>query len=44
MEEIMDFDEWFKNYTPPVIEYVAVFNPETGAVISVGPSHSFENE
>lgn len=44
MEEIMDFDEWFANYKPEPIQYVAVFDPETGKVLSVGPSHAFENE
>ncbi len=41
---MIDFDEWIKTYTPPVVEYVAVFDPITGAVKSVGPSHAFENE
>ncbi len=44
MEEIIDFDEWIKTYTPPEIIYVAVFDPHTGAVKSVGPSHAFEDE
>ncbi len=44
MEKILDFDHWYLNWKPPVIEYVAVFEPETGAVISVGPSHAFVNE
>jgi hypothetical protein len=44
MEELMDFDEWLANYTPQEPEYVAVFEPLTGAVKSVGPSHAFENE
>jgi hypothetical protein len=44
MEEIIDFDEWYKNYqvTDPV--YVAVFDPNTGKVLSVGPSHAFEDK
>ena len=44
MEGLMDFDEWARNYKPEPIEYVAVFDPETGFVISVGPSHAFESE
>jgi hypothetical protein len=44
MEKILDFDQWYLNWTPPVIEYVAVFDSQTGAVISVGPSHAFVNE
>jgi len=44
MEKLMDFDEWAKNYKPVPPEYVAVFDPETGFVSSVGPAHAFENE
>jgi hypothetical protein len=44
MEEIIDFDKWIAEYTPPQITYVAVYDPVTGAVTSVGPSHAFENE
>lgn len=44
MEEIMDFDEWLANYKPQEVEYVAVFDPQTGFVKSVGPSHAFESE
>jgi len=44
MEKILDFDQWYLNWKPPVIEYVAVFNPESGAVLSVGPSHAFVDE
>lgn len=43
MEEIMDFDEWFANYKPEPVKYVAVFDKETGKVTSVGPSHAFED-
>lgn len=41
MEEIIDFDQWIENYTPPEITYFAVFNPDTGQVTSVGPSYAF---
>lgn len=44
MEEVIDFDKWVSEYTPPVPRYVAVYNPSTGTVTSVGPSHAFENE
>jgi hypothetical protein len=44
MEKILDFDQWYLNWKPPVIEYVAVFDSQTGAVLSVGPSHAFANE
>lgn len=44
MEEVIDFDKWIAEYVEPVIEYVAVYDPETGFVKSVGPSHAFENE
>lgn len=44
MEDIIDFDKWFNEYTPPKITYVAVYDITTGAVKSVGPSHAFENE
>jgi len=44
MEEIMDFDEWMLTYTQKPKTYVAVYDPETGAVKSVGPTHAFETE
>jgi len=44
MEEIKDFDQWISNLQLPPVEYVAVFNFETGKVKSVGPAHAFENE
>jgi hypothetical protein len=44
MEKILDFDQWYLNWKPPVVEYVAVFDSQTGAVLSVGPSHAFVNE
>jgi hypothetical protein len=44
MEKIIDFDNWLAEYVPLEITYVAVFDPSTGSVISVGPSHAFENE
>ena len=44
MEKMIDFDQWYLNWKPQPIEYVAVFDPQTGEVISVGPSRAFENE
>lgn len=44
MAELMDFDEWARNYKPTPVEYVAVYDPLTGQVISVGPSYAFETE
>jgi hypothetical protein len=44
MEEVIDFDKWASEYTLPAITYVATYDPATGAVKSVGPSHAFENE
>lgn len=44
MEEIAQFESILKNYTPIEVEYMAVFNPETGEVMKVGPSYAFENE
>jgi hypothetical protein len=44
MEDLIDFDKWISDYKPSDPEYVAVFDSQTGAVISVGPSHAFENE
>ena len=44
MEKIEDFDVWFSHYKLPPVKFVAVFNPDTGAVISVGPSHAFKDQ
>jgi len=44
MEEIVDFDEWLANYKPIEPEYVAVYDPQTGEVKSIGPVYAFENE
>ena len=40
----MDFDQWIQNYKIPPIEFVAVFDPATMAVTSVGPSHAFTDQ
>ena len=44
MEEIKDFDHWFSNYKLPPVKFVAVFDPHTVSVISVGPSHAFKDQ
>ena len=43
-QKLMDFDQWIQNYKPPLIEFVAVFDPTTMAVTSVGPSHAFTDQ
>lgn len=43
-EQMIDFDEWLATYQPPEIKYFALFDKDTGRVMSVGPSHAFENE
>jgi len=44
METIEDFDKWLREYKPPITQYVAVFDPITGQVISVGPDHAFADQ
>ena len=44
METIEDFDKWLAEYKPPHYDYVAVFNPISGAVVSVGPEFAFKDE
>jgi hypothetical protein len=44
MEEIVDFDLFLQNFQLPEVTYSATFNPESGEVISVGPSHVFVDE
>ena len=44
MEEIIDFDNWLANFKLPPVKFVAVFNPDTGEVVSVGPSHAFKDQ
>ena len=43
-QKLMDFDQWIQNYKLPPTEFVAVFDPTTMAVTSVGPSHAFTNQ
>jgi len=43
-QKLMDFDQWIQNYKLPPIEFVAVFDPTTMAVTSVGPSHAFTDQ
>ena len=42
MEEVVEYG--FSDIEIPKTEFMAKFNPETGAVISVGPAIAFENE
>jgi hypothetical protein len=44
MAKMIDFDQWYLDWKPNPIEYVAVFDSQTGAVLSVGPAHAFINE
>jgi len=44
METIEDFDKWLAEYKPPQYDYVAVFDPISGAVLSVGPEFAFKDE
>jgi hypothetical protein len=44
MEEMIEFEDFIKNIQLPELTYSATFNPTTGAVISVGPSHAFVDE
>jgi hypothetical protein len=44
MEEIINFDQWIKDFKQNDIVYMVTYNPETGSVTSVGPSYAFENE
>ena len=44
MEKMIDFDEWLATFKPEPTQYVAVFDPDTGRVSSVGPSHAFEDK
>jgi hypothetical protein len=41
--EIMDFDQWFANYKPPVVEHYAIFDESTGSIKAVYPGHACEN-
>lgn len=43
MEEVIDFDEWFANYKPPEIKFVAEYDINTGKVLRVGPDHAFKD-
>lgn len=44
MEEVIDFDEWLKNYTPPEIGYWAIFNPDNGEVIGIYPDSAAKDK
>lgn len=42
--EVPDFDTWLETYQPPEVEFVAVYDKDTGMVKAVGPSSSWEHE
>jgi len=42
--ELPDFDEWLKNYKPPVIKYVAAFDLDSGKVLSIGPDYALKQD
>lgn len=44
MAEIVDFDQWIKNYKPVTVTYAAIFDPQSGKIRSVGPKAAFTNE
>jgi hypothetical protein len=44
METIEDFDKWLAEYKSPEVTYVAVFDPLTGKVQSVGPDYAFPDQ
>jgi hypothetical protein len=44
METIEDFDNWLAEYKLPEVTYVAVFEPSTGKVQSVGPDYAFPDQ
>lgn len=43
MEEIIDFDKWQETYIDE-IKYIAVFDPESGQVVSVGPYRALKDK
>lgn len=43
MEEIVDFNEWLKNYVPVEPKYYVVYDVYTGELTGVYPDHSSEN-
>ena len=44
IETIEDFEKWIAEYRPAPTVYVAVFDPITGKVISIGPEFAFPKE
>ena len=38
MEEVIDFDSWLQNYTPPEVEFWAIYDPKTSAVVGIYPA------
>jgi len=44
VEKRLTFSEWLKTFKPVEIEYGAVFDPLSGAVLRVGPIEAFKDE
>lgn len=44
METVIDFDTWADSLYLPETIYMALYDPSTGQVVSVGPSHAFIND
>lgn len=42
--DLPDFDEWIANWKPPIIKYLAAFDPESGKVLCIGPDYSIDKE
>jgi hypothetical protein len=38
VEEVIDFDSWIEQYSPPEVEFWAIYNPDTSAVVGIYPS------
>lgn len=39
--EVINIDQWIAENVPQEVEYAAQYNPDTGAIIGVGPDHFF---
>lgn len=44
MEEIDIMQSIIENYTPPSVDYMVVFNPDTGEILKIGPRYAFTEE
>lgn len=43
MEKVIDFDKWLENFTPPTIQYYAIFDIATSMLIGIYPDHAAQN-